>query len=128
MGCTVVPHQVEGEQDCGTLEALAKKRGPKADPKQAEFDWLSRLLRNLSSSRRTRPGVRSRGHAPRSSHSRGGHDVCARVRTGRQRILHVLGRATAGHQQRGEFKLELRQLRHQWDRYQHEHRECGWVG
>ena len=30
------------ERDCGTLEALAKKRGPKADPRQAEFDRLSR--------------------------------------------------------------------------------------
>ena len=29
-------------QESGTLGALAKKRGPKADPRQAEFDQLSR--------------------------------------------------------------------------------------
>ena len=29
-------------RESGTLGALAKKRGPKADPRQAEFDQLSR--------------------------------------------------------------------------------------
>lgn len=29
-------------QRCGTLDALAKKRGPKTEPRQAELDQLSR--------------------------------------------------------------------------------------